>query len=346
MKKGKEMKTFLTHIRKSCKLVVLIIIAFLLIFGIMYFLFRPMYAVRLNGQIIGYTDAKKQLEEKIGDYVKAGDGENIAFVEIDELPEYEVIYSKKDIEANEDEVFDTVIATGTPYYKNYAIMESGEEKMYVETFEEAEKVIADLKAKKSKNANSITYVVKYSSEKIENSKVDQVVSKLYEKPEPKKSQKTTKTTSKKSSSSTKYYTPTGSVNTSQKVSFAKASLGVSLSRPVSGTITSRFGRRSRGMHTGLDIANSTGTTIRAAAAGKITFAGRKGSYGNMVVVTHANGIQTYYCHCSKLNVTAGDTVSQGQKIAEVGSTGNSTGPHLHLEVRKNGICYNPQNYLY
>ena len=66
----------------------------------------------------------------------------------------------------------------------------------------------------------------------------------------------------------------------------------------------------------------------------------------MLVISHGNGVQTYYCHCSKLYVGTGTQVSQGQTVAAVGSTGNSTGPHLHLEVRINGVAYNPQNYVY
>ena len=66
----------------------------------------------------------------------------------------------------------------------------------------------------------------------------------------------------------------------------------------------------------------------------------------MLVITHGSGIQTYYAHCNKLYVSAGTSVKQGQAIAEVGSTGNSSGPHLHLEIRVNGVAYNPQNYLY
>ena len=334
------MKNLLVHLRKSIKLIALLVIAFLLIFIIMYILFKPMYAVKLNGEIIGYTDTKKQLQEEIDDYMKSGDGESIAFVEVDTLPEYEICYSKKDIKTNEEEVVDTVIATGTPYYKNYAILVSGEEKLYVQTYEEAEKVIADLKAKNSTNVDSVTYVAKYSSDKLENTAVDVAVNSLYVAPAPvvtpAPTTKTTKTTS------------TGTVNTSQKVSFANASLGIPLTRPVSGTITSRFGRRSRGMHTGLDIATSAGTPIKAAAAGTVTYAGRKGSYGNLVDVNHVNGVQTYYAHGldGSICVSAGQSVSQGQQIMKVGSTGNSTGPHLHLEVRVNGICHNPQNYLY
>ena len=133
------------------------------------------------------------------------------------------------------------------------------------------------------------------------------------------------------------------------MSQSTVSLGVSLIKPVNGTLSSRFGANSRirsGAHTGLDIATSSGTPIKAAASGTVTFAGWKGSYGNLLVITHSNGVQTYYGHCSKLYVSAGQKVSQGQNVAAVGSTGNSTGPHLHFEIRVNGVACNPQKYVY
>ena len=328
------MKTLFVHFRKSIKLVIIIAIALFLVLGVLYFLFKPMYAVKLNGTIIGYTDTKKQLEERIDKYMNSGDGEQVAFLEIDQMPEYEICYSKKDVEINEDEVFDTVIASGTPYYKSFAIMQDGEEKAYVATAEEAEKIIAELKGKNSTNVESISYVAKYSSEKLEKSTAENVVSALYVAPkvvaEPQ----------------TAVSSRLGTVNTSQKVSYERRALGISIARPVSGTITSPFGRRSRGIHTGLDIATTKGTPIGAAAAGIVTYAARKGTYGNLVVIDHGNGIQTYYAHCNSINCSVGQKVSQGQMISTVGTTGNSTGPHLHLEIRINGICYNPKNYLY
>ena len=124
---------------------------------------------------------------------------------------------------------------------------------------------------------------------------------------------------------------------------------MNLIRPISGTITSRCGAKSSRRvsdHTGLDIAAPKGTPIKAAAAGTVTFSGMKGSYGYLVVISHGNGVETYYGHCSKLYVSAGAKVNQGDVIAAVGSTGNSTGYHLHLEVRVNGVAYNPQNYVY
>ena len=119
--------------------------------------------------------------------------------------------------------------------------------------------------------------------------------------------------------------------------------------PCSGTITSYFGGRyifgSYSYHSGLDIATSYGTSIKAADGGKVTFAGYKGAYGYLVIITHDNGTQTYYGHCSSLLVSAGDRVYQGQVVARVGSSGRSTGPHCHFEVRVGGSSVNPLNYL-
>ena len=121
-------------------------------------------------------------------------------------------------------------------------------------------------------------------------------------------------------------------------------LGISLVKPVSGVLTSRFGARWGRTHTGIDIGAPTGTSIKAAAAGKVIFSGWKGTLGKLVVISHENGIQTYYGHCSLL-VSAGDTVSAGQLVAKVGNTGRSTGPHLHFEIRVNGSAINPQKYI-
>ena len=119
--------------------------------------------------------------------------------------------------------------------------------------------------------------------------------------------------------------------------------------PVSGRISSYFGGRyifgSYSYHSGLDITCSYGTSIKAADGGTVTFAGYKGSYGNLVIITHDNGTQTYYAHNSSLLVSAGDKVYQGEVIAKAGSTGRSTGPHCHFEVRVRGTAVNPLNYL-
>ena len=98
-------------------------------------------------------------------------------------------------------------------------------------------------------------------------------------------------------------------------------------------------------HSGLDIHATYGEKIKAADGGTVTFAGWKDSYGYLVIITHDNGVQTYYAHNSSLLVSAGDKVYQGQAIAKAGSTGNSTGVHCHFEVRVRGTAVNPLNYL-
>ena len=115
--------------------------------------------------------------------------------------------------------------------------------------------------------------------------------------------------------------------------------------PVSGKISSRYGYRHGEFHTGLDIAVPYGTTVKAADGGTVTYAGWKGNYGNLVIITHDNGAQTYYAHNSSLLVSAGTRVYQGQAIAKAGSTGRSTGNHCHFEIRIGGKTVNPLNYL-
>lgn len=121
--------------------------------------------------------------------------------------------------------------------------------------------------------------------------------------------------------------------------------------PTSGTYTSKYGPRihpitkKQSFHTGQDIANSYGTTIVAADSGTVVRASYNGAYGNAIVVDHGNGYSTMYAHLQAFSVSTGDTVSQGQKIGEMGSTGWSTGPHLHYEVWYQGQHTDPMKYL-
>ena len=96
----------------------------------------------------------------------------------------------------------------------------------------------------------------------------------------------------------------------------------------------------------MDIAAPNGTPIKAAAEGTIKYAGWMGGYGNLVIISHGNGVETYYGHCSKIYVKKGQEVTAGDTIAAVGSTGYSTGNHLHFEIRKDGTQVNPQKYVY
>lgn len=115
--------------------------------------------------------------------------------------------------------------------------------------------------------------------------------------------------------------------------------------PVNGPLTSGFGPRWGRMHEGIDIAVGTGTPVVAAASGVVISAGWGGGYGNLVVVDHGGGIATAYAHNSRIIVSSGQQVGQGTVLAYSGSTGHSTGPHVHFEVRINGAAVDPMPYL-
>ena len=115
--------------------------------------------------------------------------------------------------------------------------------------------------------------------------------------------------------------------------------------PVDGTLTSRFGQRWGRLHAGIDIAAPTGRPISAAAAGRTIYASWMSGYGNVVIVDHGGGLSTLYGHQSRILTDVGDTLDRGEVLGEIGSTGNSTGPHLHFEVRERGVPTDPIPYL-
>ncbi len=330
------MKKVLIHIRNWIKLISVIVLALCLIVGAIAFIYKPTYSVSINGELIGYTKDKSNLQQKINEYMDNGDGQNVAFVEIENQPEYKLCLLKKDIEPNDDEIFSIVKESGKTYYKYFAVLDEGEEKLYLSSFEEAEQAINELKEKNSKNREQLTVQVKYVAEAKDVVTKQEVVSKLYEKEEVVEKQVITN-----SSGPIKY---ASSANTSSK----KVALAVNLIKPVSGTVTSRFGSRWGSTHKGVDIGASKGTGIKAAAAGTVITSktGYNGGYGNYIVISHGKGVETAYGHCSALYVKVGQKVSQGEVIAAVGNTGRSYGNHLHFEIRINGVAQNPQNYLY
>jgi len=124
-------------------------------------------------------------------------------------------------------------------------------------------------------------------------------------------------------------------------------------RPISrGWLSSYFGIRTdpftgrRVHHSGIDFAGKLGSDIVSVAAGVVTFAGRRSGYGNLVEINHGKGYSTRYGHCLKIDVKVGDTIKKGQVLAKMGTTGRSTGPHVHFEVLNNGRAVNPKRYIF
>ena len=332
-------KKTVVHLRKVTKILALMIIASLLIFGTFTLAYRPTYKVTLDGEFIGYTSDKSGLQKRINDYIdgKSQGIESVAFVDIASLPEYEMIFLNEGEETNDDEIFNVVTKDGVTYYKFFSITLDNEDKYFVGSYAEAQEVIEKLKEKDTNNLDEIGVLEKYGTELSQLTDVETAVNGLYEaKPI--------------YDSTATYYGASGTVtysvgrnNTSQVVD-----IGISLVKPVTinHSISSRYGNKSTRNHSGLDIAAPTGTPIYAAAAGYVEFSGNcDDGYGNQLVINSGNGLKICYGHASALVAKAGQYVSQGELIAYVGSTGYSTGPHLHFEIRYNGILQDPENYV-
>ena len=310
-------------------------VALVIILAIILLKYKPSYKVTLSGQEIGYVDNEAELEERIQQEIIDMEGKNIDFVSLDNMPNYEFKLVSRNQETNEEEIMLALKENARIMYKYYAVILNEETVGLVDNMDEAEQAINQIKEEhKNDDVNlelSVTenYTENMSDISIETVQVAQAqvegkVSKLVAEGQAQKEEE----------EKNKYPNVNGVL------------LAVT---PVSGTITSRFGVVSSirsGAHTGTDIAAPTGTPIKAVASGTVAFAEKSGPYGNLIKITHENGVETWYGHCSKLYATVGQKVEAGDIIAAVGSTGNSTGPHLHLEIRIDGTAINPQNYLY
>ena len=134
-------KNIVSHLRSWTKLILIIFIGLAIIVLSIFGIYKPMYTVTLDGEFIGYTEDKSNLQNKINKYMSEGDSENVAFVEIESLPQYDICLMKKNTNENDDEIFAKVISSGVSYYKYYAVLEGEEEKYYVQTCEECEEII-------------------------------------------------------------------------------------------------------------------------------------------------------------------------------------------------------------
>ena len=236
-------------------------------------------------------------------------------------PEYKLTLIARDIKTNEQEIASKVQDEVVITYKYYEITLDNDVIETVDTLQEAEELINSIKQDNEKQDLNLSIIEKYTQNK-EEIKTDEI--------EIAKNQMKNKIEEKEN-----YITEVNGI----KIAYL----------PVQGVITSRYGVSSRirkSNHTGLDIAVSSGTPIKVVSSGKVTYAGYQGSYGNLVKVEHGQGVETWYAHTKEMYVTEGQEVKAGDVIAAVGSTGNSTGPHLHFEIRINGEHINPQNYIY
>ena len=328
----------------------ILLISSLIVITVLLVKYKPAFKVNIAGEELGYVNNKNEIESAIDAYINDKQG-CVADVYVAERPNYEFMFIENTVATSEEQVLLKIKDDSIITYRMFAIKLNGETKEYVESLEEAENVVASMKEQYEKEIEvDLTIEELYTEETLEVVNIEMATASINEELSAKLQAKKDAEAKAKAAAAAKAKAASRSSTKRTSTSSAKVSLGsVTLIKPISGTITSKYGAKSSrrsGAHTGLDIAAPKGTPIKAAAAGTVTFAGTKGSYGKMVIISHADGVETYYAHCSTLKVSAGAKVSQGQVIAEVGSTGNSTGNHLHLEIRKNGTILNPQHYLY
>ena len=309
------------YTKEILKFLNIILIASSFIIAIVLIKYKPMYEVKIQGTEVGYVESKKALNESIKNNIENYNNKNIEEVKLNVSPEYQLKLVERTQEENESDIIIALQNELEITYKYYEVAFKGEKIDAVEDKETAEKLVNDIK--------------KLSDEEVEleiNEKTTENLNEL---------NINTLEVAKEN------IIETLNIDTTTEITNIN---GIKIETlPVSGTISSRYGVSSSirsSKHTGLDIAANQGTQIKVVADGTVTCASYSGSYGYLVKVDHGNGVETWYAHTSKMYVKEGQEVKAGDVIALVGSTGNSTGPHLHFEVRINVEHVNPQNYLY
>lgn len=306
------------------------LLAFGLIIAIVFIKYKPVYAVSISGEKVGYVSSEENFNKEIEENIENYSAKNVDSVELSAQPEYELKLVNKSEETNEDSILIAMQKEMKITYKYYDILLNNEKIESVDTKEEAEEIINSMNNQNEEEI-SLSIAERTTNNPEEISTNDLEVAKI-------------------TISNTISNTIEQKREEEEKAKGIANVNGIKIAvLPVQGTISSRYGVSSRirvSTHTGLDIAATTGTPINVVSDGTVTFAGWSGSYGKLVKIDHGNGVETWYAHTSKMYVTAGEQVSAGETIAAVGSTGNSTGPHLHFEIRINGKTVNPQNYVY
>lgn len=344
------------------KLSAIIIIAAIILLGaaIIGKNYKVAYQVTLDGTVLGYVDNKDEFTCMVTNQVLNQQNSNMELIVLNSVPEYKATLVDANQATDEGTIIKLLKLKAEVTYKLYAVTLNGEDKAFVDTMEEAqnevnklteqysEKIESEFGIREVYTNNPLEYKnMKYATiTKLDSSIDSDIKAKEEAAKKEAEEKKAAEIAARKKAEQASSYTYVESEALSDTdvngIAFTVA--------PVSGHISSRYGVNEsvrNHTHKGLDIAASNGTSIFAVADGTVDYAQfNSGGYGNLVIISHGNGVQTYYAHCSKLMVSKGQTVSAGDVIAAVGSTGHSTGNHLHFEVRINGSQVNPQNYIY
>ena len=314
---------------RTKKIIIISILAVVAVLIGLVVSFKPVYKVTISEEVVGYISNKNEFEKKIETEIINKKENNIAFVDLKEEPSYEFTIVGRNEKTSEEEIFNMINEDSTTTYKLYAITLNNENTTFVNSFEEAEEAIAQIKEEQEENLEEIEIGMQeiYTTDIEDVESIVEVASAI----------------------------DVAEVKVVEIAEENERIKGATLDgvyfevKPVAGSISSRYGDQEDirdHAHSGLDIAAPAGTDIYAAAKGTVTFTGYYGGYGELVIITHENGIQSYYGHCSQIYASEGDEVEAGDLIAAVGMTGEATGYHLHFEIRKDGSTINPQRYIY
>ena len=328
----------LSNIKFIFSAIIIFVLMFCAVVSTVLNMYNPTYKVTIGETFVGYFDSENHFEDVYNTLYteKEATNENIK-IYLDSEPEFEESYIRDSIIYNQN-VYTALRNNLKTEYTTYKV-KAEKETLTFANEDDATAYVAKLKKELPKADLKIEIVEEKTKELVEPTTVE-VANNLFDDiVDRNKPVETPKVV-------IKYPTTSGQTSSGANSAVANVAAAQGGIWPTAATyITSHFGWRSLGWHTGIDIAGPQGKAIYAYKTGKVVFSGWGGAYGYMLKVDHGNGVATWYAHCSKLLAKAGDTVNQGQTIAHVGTTGNSSGPHLHFEIRINGSAVNPYPYI-
>lgn len=317
------------------------IISLALIFSAVVFTllntYKPVVKAYINGESIGYFASEQQFDEVYNQLVteKQNIDPNVKTY-LESEPTFETSYVKNSLLA-EQNVYTNLRAKIKTEYTIYNVAVDGEDKMTFSNKDDADKYSESLKTEVSKlkveiNEEKVAELGEMTS--IE--RADAILKDIVDRNKPVETPKVTVPVKKQPTYTYTYTVPT-----------IGATYVPATGSGVWPTVERRINCHWMGYagHTGTDIGGAVGTAIYAFRSGTVTFSGWGNGYGKYVVINHGDGTTTYYAHCSELLVSAGQTVTEGQMISKIGMTGYTTGPHLHFEIRINGVPVNAYPYI-
>ena len=314
--------------------------------GFMAWKFKFVYMVEMGGVELGLVNDKDKFEKDVKDTLENLE-EAVVSAKLQENPKYSLrLVDKDDIDVDDNYVFAKVEEKIEKTYRYYNIKEDDKLLAKVSTKEERDNLLKELEEGKQVKDLKVEeeetkeyYIISYEEAKqLASTNVDNIENEKKSKLEKEKIEK-------RNTNIVKNIRKGGTVSTSSS-SNASAMLGsLSFRRPLNSSRVSA-GYLGYPGHRGIDFPSPQGTPVMAAESGTVTTVMYSNkSYGNRVIIDHGNGISTLYGHNSTIGVSLGQKVSKGQTIAGVGSTGNSTGNHVHFEIRINGKPINPTSYV-